>query len=558
MMRIGTCALCLVIVGCSQDAAAPRPAAWFAEEAAARGIDFQHRSGFDKGTPEQLPLLPEIVAGGAALFDADGDGDLDAYLVQSGFRLDAADSPRPGNALYLNRGDGTFDKTGASGETGYGMGVAVGDYDDDGDIDLYITNVGPNALLRNDGHGVFEDVAAAAGVAHPGWGTAAAFLDFDADDDLDLFVVNYMDWSLAIERDCHSRGRPTYCAPTTYRAPAMDRLFRNDGDGTFTDVTLEAGLNRAFGNGLGLAAADFDGDGLLDVFVANDKMVNQLWLNRGDMRFDEVAALWGCAVDDHGAAKAGMGVAAADVDDDGDVDLLVVNLKGETDSYFRNDGGYFADATASVGLSAASRRHTRFGVALGDFDNDGALDLYEANGKVDGDVHARPDAFAEPNTAFRGTLGAKARFIEKMPPGGVAEPLVHTSRAVAMGDVDGDGGIDLLVANRDAAPYLLMNRVASRGDSVRFRVLTGAGRDAHGALVSARIGGRRLQRAVQPASSYLASHEPVAHFGLGAVRAAADVLVTWPGGHREAFGDFPVPASGETIVLRRGAGKQAP
>ncbi len=525
---------------------------WFEEQAQSRGIDFQHRSGFSS-----MPMLPDIVGGGAALADLDGDGDLDAYLVQSGQlpgRRDAY-APSLGNRLYLNRGDGYFDEapnTGDGADPGYGMGVAAGDYDNDGDIDVYVANYGPNALLRNDGSGVFENVADEAGVDDPGWGSAAAFLDLDADDDLDLFLVNYLNWSPAIERYCYDRGDPTYCAPTTYAAPAPDRLFRNDGDGTFTDITRQAGLNTTYGNGLGVVGADFDGDGLTDVFVANDRNVNQLWLNQGNLRFEDKAADWGCAVDEHGMAKAGMGVAAGDLDDDGDPDLLVVNFEGETDSFFRNEGAWFVDATALVGLGAGSSRHTRFGVALADFDNDGVLDLYEANGKVDGNPAAVPDAFAEPNVLYRGRSDAgSVRFHELRPSGGVATPLVHTSRGLAVGDVDGDGGLDLLVVNRDGPAYLLMNRAPERGNWVRFRALTKVGGDAHGATVSVIAGTTRLHRDVQPAASYFASNAPHVHFGLGNRARATGVTVRWPGGEVEAFGDFDAGASWR---LHRGDG----
>ncbi len=253
----------VALAGCGGDVP------WFVDEARVRGIDFQHRSGFD-GTP----MLPDIVGGGVALADVDGDGDLDAYLVQSGWLPGRGEQPAPGNQLYLNRGDGTFeevDDIGDGADTGYGMGVAAGDYDNDGDVDLYVTNYGPNAMLRNNGDATFTNVAASAGVADPGWGSAAAFLDLDADGDLDLFLVNYLNWSPAVERDCYHGGAPTYCAPTTYAAPAPDRLFRNNGDGTFADVSVQAGLAVAYGNGLGVVGADFDRDGRMDVFVANDR-----------------------------------------------------------------------------------------------------------------------------------------------------------------------------------------------------------------------------------------------------------------------------------------------
>ena len=532
----------LLIAACSPSGVGERP--WFSEEAARRGLDFEHRSGY-----ADRPLLPEILAGGAALVDVDGDGDLDAYLVQSGrIGSDNADAP---NRLYLNRGDGRFDEAAGADDRGYGMGVAAGDYDNDGDVDLYVTNYGPNVLYRNDGSGRFEDVSRAAGVDDAGWSSAAAFLDLDADGDLDLFVVNYMNWTPEIERDCYVRGAITYCGPGQYTLPAMDRLYRNDGDGTFTDITLDAGINVAFGNGLGIVGADFNRDGLTDVFVANDMLVNQLWLNRGDMRFEDESLLWGCAVDEHGIEKAGMGVAAADFDDDDDTDLLVVNMEQQTDSFFRNEGSYFVDATRRVGLAAPSLRNTRFGVAMADFDNDGRLDLYEANGRIESSDPALVQDFAEPNTLYRGTAEAGSfRFDEVSPQGGVNPPLRHTSRGLAVGDVDNDGGLDLLIVNRDAAPYLLMNR-ADRGNWVRFEVRTAAGRDAHGASVSAMVGDRRMRRDVQPAASYLTSSDPRVHFGLGPETRIRDVTVTWPGGATESFGDFE---AGRAWRLSQGAG----
>ena len=539
----------LLMVACSQ----PEPS-WFSEEAHERGLDFDHHSGFDG-----RPMMPEMMGGGVALADLDGDGDLDAYLVQSG-RVDATlDEDLSANRLYMNRGDGHFHEVegaAGAGDRGYGMGVAAADYDNDGDTDLYVTNLGPNVLLQNDGTGTFRDVTAESGVGDPRWSTAASFIDLDLDDDLDLFVVNYINWTPEIERECYVKTfYVTYCGPTAYGVPAMDRLYRNDGDGTFTDVTKAAGIDVAFGNGLGNVAADFNGDGLADLFVANDGTTNQLWLNAGDLRFEEECVLWSCAMDSDGIEKAGMGVASADVDDDGDSDLLVVNLERQTDSFFRNEGSYFFDATRLVGLGTVSMRHTRFGVALADFDNDARLDLYEANGKIALSGPAEGDGYAEPNTLYRGSIDDGAiRFVEIGPTGGVAPGLVHTSRGVASGDIDDDGGIDLVVTNRDAPAYLLMNR-ADRGNWARFRVRTTHGRDAIGATVSATVGGRRLSRDVQPSASYLASNDPRVHFGVGSESRLHDVVVRWPGGTEEAFGHF---AAGETHELRQGEGSQSP
>ena len=523
---------------------------WFADEAKARGLDFVHVSGF-----AGRPLLPEITGSGAALADVDGDGDLDAYLVQAGSLLPGEPSARLGNRLFLNQG-GRFVEAEAAhgaGDTGYGMGVAAGDYDNDGDVDLYLTNVGPNVLYRNDGSGRFEDVSAAAGVDDPSWSTSAVFADFDSDGDLDLFTTNYIHWAIEAELNCYSGSVQTYCPPQNYNAPAQDRLYRNDGDGTFTDVSAASGISRVFGNGFGVVGADFNHDGLTDLFIANDQMVDQLWLNRGGLQFglqfEEVASLWGCAVDEHGLAKAGMGVAAADVDRDGDTDVMVTNITGQTDSFFRNEGNFFSDVTGEVGL-ALTGRYTRWGVVLKDFDNDGYLDLYEANGMVGTEALTKGLDFDEPNMLYRGT--ERGHFQEVQPLGGVVPSLEHTSRGVAVGDVDNDGGLDLLVVNRDGPAYLLMNQVSKRGNWLRFRVLLDdPERDAYGATVSALVGEVRVFQDVRPEGSYLASSEPTVHFGLGRETEVRDVRVRWPGrSHDEtqAFGTF---AANQTAILRR-------
>ena len=523
-------------------------AAWFEETAVADGLVFNHVSGH-----EDRHLFPEILGGGAALFDMDGDGDLDAYLVQSGDVRNPG-SPAGENRLFRNDGNAGFeDVTAASGagDRGYGMGVVVGDYDNDGDPDLYVTNFGSNVLLQNDTEGRFTDVTDLAGVGHEGWGTSGAFLDYDNDGDLDLFVTNYVDWSVAIEQTCYNRsGLNDYCLPTNYKAPGTDTFYRNEGDGRFTDVTEAAGFHTAFGNGLGVVTADFDRNGFQDLFVANDTMVNQLWLNQDGVRFVDESLIRGCAMDEHGKAKAGMGVAVADLDDDTDEDIIVVNLRGQTDSVFRNDDGMFRDATGDLGLGQTSRWYTRFGIGLVDLDNDGYLDLYEANGRVVANAEPEDDdVYAEPNALFRGHPGG--RFEHVLPQGGTAEPLIRTSRAAAFGDVDGDGGVDILVVNRDRPAQLLRNIAPDRGNWVALRVLDRHGRAAYGATVSVTLGERVLTRDVRAAYSYCASSDPTIHIGLGTATQADGVEVRWIDGAIERFG--PVTA-GKTETLRHGRG----
>lgn len=514
---------------------------WFVETAQANGLEFIHDSGH-----RSRRLFPEMSCGGVALFDMDGDGDLDVYLVQAGsITGDPAD--RSSNQLFRNRGDGTFqDVTAGSGADhhGYGMGVASGDYDNDGDVDLYVTNLGPNLLLRNDGAGKFTDVTEAAGAGDANWGASAAFVDYDADGHLDLYVVNNVRWSIDVEHDCHATaGALDYCAPNSYNAPARDTLYHNNGDGTFTDVSVDAGLSSAYGNGLGIVCADFNGDGRIDIFIANDGMNDQLWVNQGDGVFHDQAMLLGCAVDRNGQPKAGMGVAVADVDDDGDPDLLVVNLGGEADSFYLNEGHYFLDTTAAAGLTIVTRSFTRFGVALHDFDNDGRLDLYQANGGVRWlpTAHRKDDRYAEPNILLRGL--SSGRFEEVQPRGGTAQLLIHTSRAAAFGDIDNDGGIDIVVVNRDGPAYLLRNIIADRGLWIMFRVIDEHGRDAIGATVSLTIGDRTITRDVRTAYSYCAANDPRIHVGLGQATTVQDVTVRWVDGTLQQFGCFDADQS---------------
>jgi hypothetical protein len=525
-----------------------RATPWFEEASTARGIRFVHRSGH-----RDRYLLPEIMGGGAALFDMDGDGDLDAYLVQSGSVAEPANK-EDGNRLFRNRGNGMFDDvTAGSGAaaSGYGMGVAAGDYDNDGDVDLYVTNLGSNVLLQNDGTGRFNDATARAGVSGGGWSTSAAFVDYDADGDLDLFVARYIDWTAATERPCFSlTGVPDYCSPRNYDAPTTDLLFRNNGNGTFAHATAAAGLLSAAGNGLGVVAADFDSDGRIDIFVANDGTPNHLWMNLGGGRFVERALLSGVALDQDGRAKAGMGVHAADVDGDTDEDLLVVNLDGESDSFFRNERSFFVDDTAAVGLRTISRPFTRFGMALIDFDNDGLLDLYEANGRVGlQSERFSPDPYAEPSLLMRGVTGGK--FEEVQPRGGTTSPLIATSRAAAFGDLDNDGGLDILIVNRDAEAHLLRNVAPRRGHWLLVRAVERHGRDALGAELMLTVGARRIRRNVRAAYSYLASNDPRVHVGLGAANGVDEINVRWPDGTSESFGPFEID---RVITIRQGGG----
>ena len=541
--------LFVLVTACSDGDPGGAPGAsgdpWFVDAIESSGIDFVHTTG-----PERM-WFPEIMTGGVGLLDFDGDGALDVYFVQGGDLQPDPGAAVPGNRLYRNLGGMRFtDVTERSGvgDRGYGMGCACGDYDGDGDTDLYVTNLGADVLYRNDGDGTFTDVTSEAGIANEAWGASAAFVDYDADGDLDLFVVNYLHWS--IETDVVSSagsGRRIYAGPNNFNAPAADVLFRNDGGGRFTDVTREVGLRAAFGNGLGCATGDMDEDGDVDLYVANDDTPNQLWLQQPDGTFRDEALARGCAVNAVGSNEAGMGVHAEDADGDGDLDLHLSHLRGETNTLYANQRGRFDDDTVRSGTGPATQPYTGFGLGFADFDCDGQLDVFVANGRVR--YYEPPlsasDEHAEPNLLFRGLGGL--RFEEVTPRGGTARELLATSRAAAFGDLDADGGVDVVVVNRSAPPSLLRN-VAPRGSWVAFRVVDSNGSRVHDARVRVLAGGRALHRTSQPAYSYCASNAPDVHFGLGAATAIESVVVRWPDGHEQDFGALDANAVHE---LRR-------
>ena len=530
--------------------------AWFEDRAEAAGLTFTHVNGMSG----QL-YYAEIIPPGAALFDYDADGDLDAYLVQSRM-LDTAGATIAGGATMpkgrLFRNDLTVaeggarawrftDVTEASGisATGYGIGVAAADFNNDGCVDLYLTNLGPNALLRNNCDGTFADVSRQSRTDDPSWSVSAAFVDYDRDGWLDLFVGNYLNWQVATHAPCFGpTGRPNYCSPAAYQ-PQPSRLYRNNRDGTFTDATAASGIAREYGPALGVSTADFNGDGWIDVYVANDGRPNQLWINQKNGTFANTGLLSGTALSAHGKAKAGMGVDAGDVDNDGDEDLFVVNLTGEGNDLYVNDGsGLFEEQSARSGLGAGSRAYTGFGTAWFDIENDGRLDTLIVNGAVQTIEALRrandPLPLRQPKLLFR-NLGDR-RFEDVTAQGGAVLAVPEVSRGAAFGDVDNDGDVDVLVANNNGRPRLLVNGIGQRNHWIGLRLV---GRQARRDMLGARVAivtadGSTLWRRVRSDGSYASASDPRVIGGLGSAAVVRTVRVVWPGGAVEEWSDVAV------------------
>jgi hypothetical protein len=536
----------------------------FRDVAAEAGLRFQHVYG-----ASGRYHLPEIMGAGGALFDLDGDGDLDVLLLQGralednmprgpshGHRLFRNDLSSPAGAGSRLHFTDVTDRAGlAAGD--YGMGAAVGDYDNDGDPDVYVTNYGPNRLYRNNGDATFTDVTARAGegLDDPRWSTSAAFSDYDADGDLDLFVANYVDFTVSGAKLCSDpTGVRDYCGPLQFR-PVPDRLFRNNGNGTFTDASDSSGITRADGPGLGVAGADFNGDRRTDFYVANDGMANQLWLNRGEGTFEDGALLAGTALNAEGQAEGSMGLAVGDPDNDGDLDMFVTNITGESHAFYENlGGGQFEDRRFAAGLAAATRPYTGFGTDWFDYDNDGLLDLFVANGAVTilEALRGDPLPFRQKNQLLRNAGGV--RFHDVTGEAGAALQLAEVSRGAAFGDVDNDGDVDVLVTNNDGPARLLLN-VSRPGASWLLAQLEGVADNRQG--LGARVGlttkdGVTLWRRAHTDGSYMSASDPRVHFGLGGRAGAVTVVVEWPRGLREEWRGL---RANQIVTLKQGSGR---
>ena len=533
----------LILIGCTVIPSAAETTLYFTDQTQQAGIHFKHING-----ASEQKYLPETMGSGGLFFDYDNDGHLDIYLVNSGT---LSGPPQPyrhpdhTNVLYRNQGDGTFiDATADAGlqqNQGYGMGCLAADYDNDGDADLYLTNFGKNQLYRNNGDGTFADVTSRAGVGDGNWSVSASFGDFDLDGYLDLYVANYLDYQLETAHACFLEGVHIYCGPHEYPG-GRDTLYRNNGDGTFTDVTTRAGVHNT-GKGLGVLFTDYNNDGYPDIFVANDAVPDFLYRNNRDGTFTEVAITVGIAYNSEGRATASMGIASGDYDNDGMSDLFITNFSLEVNSLFQNNGdGFYTMTTFEARLADSSFSQLGFGTQFLDADNNGTLDLFVANGHVwDNVSDITPSlSYKQKSQIFKNTESGQFKDVSK-----TAGPFFKRSivgRGVAIGDYNNDGAMDILVTRCGEAPVLLRNDSQTH-NWVKIRLVgTESNRDGIGAKVWVHTNETTQFREATCGGSYASGSEPMLHFGIGIHETIQSIKVKWQNRHIQAldFSDSPV------------------
>ncbi len=530
----------------------------FRDSTSAAGIDYRNVCGAKKKN-----WITESLGAGAAWLDYDGDGVLDLYLANGSAHDRPANGGEP-NRLYRGNGRGGFEdvtERAGLGHRGWGYGVAVGDIDNDGDPDLYVTNLAADVLYRNEGDGTFSDVTAAAGLGDASWGASAAFFDSENDGDLDLYVTNYLECDPAtVPRPgesvlCGFKGVPTFCGPKPL-VPQQDLLYRNDGDGTFTDVTREAGIWLDKPRyGLGVVTADYDNDGDQDVFVANDSVPNLLWQNRGDGTFIDVAVASMAAVGADGRAQSGMGTDFGDYNADGWLDLVVTTFSEDLNTIYRNGSGrYFVDESSALGMSV-SYSTLSWGVGFYDFDNDAALDLFIANGHIYPEMEDSEfgTTYRQANHLFMNEGGV--RFVDRAAQAGPGFEIQRSFRGAAFGDYDDDGDVDVLVTAVDDLALLLENESQTAGHWLEIALVgTRSNRDAVGARVTITARGRTQIRERMGGGSFLSSSDPRLHVGLGTAPAAERIEVRWPSGAQDVLTD--VQADRRITIIESGEARR--
>ena len=541
----------LILICCAVIPSAAETRLHFTDQTQQAGIHFKHTNGASKEK-----YLPETMGSGGLFLDYNNDGHLDIYLVNSGTLSGTSQPhrhPNHANVLYRNTGDGTFvDVTAEAGlqhNYGYGMGCLAADYDNDGDADLYLTNFGRNQLYRNNGDGTFTDVTSHAGVGDGNWSVSASFGDFDLDGHLDLYVANYLDYQLETAHACFLQGVHIYCGPHEYPG-ARDTLYRNNGDGTFTDVTTRAGVHNT-GKGLGVLFTDYNNDGYPDIFVANDAVPDFLYQNNKDGTFTDVAIAAGVAYNSEGRATASMGIASGDYDNDGIQDLFVTNFSLEINSLFRNDNdGFYTMTTFEVGLADPSFSKLGFGTQFLDADNDGTLELFVANGHVwDNVSQITPSLSYRQHCQIFGNTGT-GQFRDLSETAGRFFKRSIVARGVAVGDYNNDGATDILVTCCGEPPILLRND-SQVDDWVKIRLIgTQGNRDGIGAKVWIHTDEMTLFREVTCGGSYASGSEQTLLFGIGAQKTLQSIEVKWQSGHTQTL-DFSDPESpvNQTIYI---------
>ena len=524
----------------------------FVDVTEAAGIKFTHVDG---RSGERY--FVESLGSGAAFFDYDSDGDADLYFVNGAPLPGYHAAKTPINRLYQNNGDGTFtdvtEKAGV-GDFGYGHGCAVGDYDNDGYLDLYVTNFGPNVLYRNNGDQTFTNVTTEAKVGDPKWSSSCAFADYDLDGDLDLYVTNYIEFDLEDNPWCgpKEKGIRAYCEPNNF--PGLpDTLYRNNGDGTFTDVTRESGIYNPTGKGLGVVWGDYDIDGYPDIYIANDSTENFFYWNKGDGTFEDVGFMLGVAMSEIGAEENGMGTAFGDLDNDGWLDLIVTNYQDQANTLYHNDqNGFFTDVSTVSKTGAVSFPYLGWAAEFIDYDNDGWQDIFVANGHVHDNLEeiGQAGTYGQRNLLFRNTCDNT--FTEISNQLGAGMHLKDVSRGGAFADYDLDGDIDILVTNSNSPPRLLRNDGGNQNNWLVVKLNgTGGSTDGIGARVTVRGGGVSQTKEVRSGSGYLSQNELKLHFGLGDSTTVESIEIRWPGDRKQQVEDIP---ANQSIVITEAAG----